>query len=212
MPLQVNSLLASVHQADIGEEMQHSKKSIFKWLVSALMAVVGAVLLAPFSKWGEDQLNPSILSPLIDGVWSWIVSIGSWFASDVSFPIWLVFLLGLLMTLLAVPVLKRGYVRYFKDAESEAPLSKNDLIALAAVGDGIQGSYQFGIDDVMTHANLSRIPAQIAIDSLFKNGLIREGRDHMGFVYIDLTPDGRQMYVEMATIVKHHQCGVSDTK
>ena len=176
------------------------------------MWVFATCAAVPLTKFVESYYDVSIFSPAITGVWSWIVSIGSWFASDVSFPIWLVFLLGLLMTLLAVPVLKRGYVRYFKDAESEAPLSKNDLIALAAVGDGIQGSYQFGIDDVMTHANLSRIPAQIAIDSLFKNGLIREGRDHMGFVYIDLTPDGRQMYVEMATLVKHHQCGVSDTK
>ncbi|VVP63717.1 hypothetical protein PS907_00600 [Pseudomonas fluorescens] len=177
-----------------------------------LVWVFGTCAAVPLTKFVESYYDVSIFSPAITGGWSWMVSIGSWFASDVSFPIWLVFLLGLLMTLLVVPVLKRGYVRYFKDAESEAPLSENDLIALAAVGDGIQESYQFGIDDVMKHANLSRIPAQIAIDSLFKNGLIQEGRDHMGFVYIDLTPDGRQMYVKMATLIKNHQSGLSNTK
>lgn len=109
MPLQVNSLLASVHQADIGEEMQHSKKSIFKWLVSALMAVVGAVLLAPFSKWGEDQLNPSILSPLIDGVWSWIVSVGSWLGQPIPTALWVqisIFIWAVVMSTLFVRALK----------------------------------------------------------------------------------------------------------
>ncbi|MCS4246206.1 hypothetical protein [Pseudomonas sp. BIGb0164] len=109
MPLQVNSLLASVHQADIGEEMQHSKKSIFKWLVSALMAIVGAVLLAPFSKWGEEQLNPSILSPLIDGVWSWIVSVGSWLGQPIPTALWVqisIFIWAVVMSTLFVRALK----------------------------------------------------------------------------------------------------------
>lgn len=109
MPLQVNSLLASAHQADIGEEMQHSKKSILKWLISALMAVVGAVLLAPFSKWGEDQLNPSILSPLIDGVWSWIVNVGSWLGQPLPTALWVqisIFIWAVIMSALFVRALK----------------------------------------------------------------------------------------------------------
>lgn len=185
------------------------KGSRFKTI---LVWVFGTCAAVPLTKFVESYYDVSIFSPAITRVWSWMVSIGSWFASDVSFPIWLVFLLGLLMTLLAMPVLRRGYVRYFKDAESEATLSENDFLALAAVGDGIQGSYQFGIDDVMEHANLSRIPAQIAIHSLFENGLVQEGRDHMGFVYIDLTPKGRELYVKIETLVTQQQNGLPPKK
>ncbi|VVP63715.1 hypothetical protein PS907_00599 [Pseudomonas fluorescens] len=109
MPVQANSLLAFADQTDIGEEMQQSQKSIFKWMGRGLVAVVGTVLLAPFAKWGEDQLNLSILSPLIDGAWRWIVNVGSWLGQPIPTALWVqisIFIWAVVMSALFVRALK----------------------------------------------------------------------------------------------------------
>lgn len=68
--------------------MQKGKTSIFKWAVRGVLAVVGAVVLAPFAKWGEDQLNLSIFSPLIDRAWGWLQSVVSWLNQPVPVQMW----------------------------------------------------------------------------------------------------------------------------
>ncbi|GLO08287.1 TPA: hypothetical protein QEM76_001946 [Pseudomonas putida] len=68
--------------------MQKGKTSIFKWAVRGLLAVVGAVVLAPFAKWGEDQLNLSLLSPVIDRLSGWMQSVGIWLNQPVPIQMW----------------------------------------------------------------------------------------------------------------------------
>lgn len=68
--------------------MQKGKTSIFKWAVRGLLAVVGAVVLAPFAKWGEDQLNLSVLSPVIDRASGWMQSVGIWLDQPVPVQMW----------------------------------------------------------------------------------------------------------------------------
>lgn len=51
--------------------------------------VLGTVVAAPLTKWGEEQLNLSILSPVIDGVWNWMQSVGHWLGISVSLPLWM---------------------------------------------------------------------------------------------------------------------------
>lgn len=71
-----------------GIEMQQGKTSIFKWAVRGLVAIVGTVVLAPFAKWGEEQLNLSILSPAIDRVQNWLRSAVSWLDQPVPVQMW----------------------------------------------------------------------------------------------------------------------------
>lgn len=203
MPVQVNSLLASAHQTGIGEEMQHGQKSILKWVVRGLMAVVGTVVLAPFAKWGEEQLNLSILSPLIDGVWSWIKSVGSWLARDVSFPFWVVMLVLVLIVLLMLPVVALVIARYEKvESDSGSPLTDDQNRVFVVVGNAIQEGYQFQFDDVRQSSGLSRIATQNALDHLTVVGLIRPVNGSYGRRYADLTPLGREHFLELEALGK----------
>ncbi|MGJ7513651.1 hypothetical protein ACSFE6_04855 [Pseudomonas baetica] len=201
MPVQANSLLASAHQMDIGEEMQQGQKSILKWVVRGLMAIVGTVVLAPFAKWGEEQLNLSILSPLIDGVWSWIKSVGSWLARDVSFPFWVVMLVVVLMVLLMLPVAALVYARFEKvEPDSGSPLTDDQNRVFVVVGNAIQQGYKFGFDDVRESSGLSRIATESALEHLTLVGLIRPVNGSYGRRYAELTPLGREHFLELESL------------
>jgi hypothetical protein len=186
---------------NIGEEMQQGQKSILKWVVRGLMAVVGTVVLAPFAKWGEEQLNLSILSPLIDGVWSWLQSVGSWLARDVSFPFWVVMLVLVLIVLLMLPVVALVIARYEKmEPDSGSPLTDDQNRVFVVVGSAIQEGYQFQFDDVRQSSGLSRIATQNALDHLTAVGLIRPVNGAYGRRYADLTPLGREHFLELEAL------------
>ncbi|MBJ2242500.1 hypothetical protein [Pseudomonas sp. MF6768] len=168
--------------------------------------VLGTVAAVPITKWVESQLNLSFFSPAISGLWSWITSVGSWFARDVSLPFWVVMLVLVLMVLLMLPVVALVYARYEKvepaDSASTggAPLTDDQNLVFLVVGNAIQQGYQFGFDEVLKNSGLSRIATQNALDHLASVRLIRPVRDHYGGHYADLTPLGREHFLELEAL------------
>lgn len=175
-------------------------------LKTVLWWVFGTVAAVPITKWVESQLNLSFFSPAISGLWSWIKSGGSWLARDVSFPFWVVMLALVLIVLLMVPVAALVYARYEKvepaagAAAEGAPLTDDQNLVFLVVGNAIQQGYQFGFDEVLENSGLSRIATQNALDHLARVRLIRPVRGHYGGHYADLTPQGREYFLELEAL------------
>lgn len=169
---------------------------------------VGTVAAVPITKWVETQLNLSFFSPAISGIWSWIKGLGSWFVRDVSLPFWVVLLAIVLIVLLLVPIGALVYARYEKtetvdDASTGGgPLTDDQNLVFLVVGNAIQQGYQFRFDDVRESSGLSRIATQNALDHLTRVGLIHPVRGSFGFNYADLTPMGREHFVELEALGK----------
>ncbi|WLH33558.1 hypothetical protein PSH79_16630 [Pseudomonas sp. FP2196] len=188
--------------------MQADEKSIFKWVIRGMWAIIGTVMLAPFAKWGEEQLNLSIFSPVIDWVWSWVQSVGSWLARDISFPVWVVMLASLLIVLLMVPVAALVYARYEggecsgDEAAHSLPLTDDQNRVFVVVGSAIQKGYQAEIDEIRQSSGLSRIATQNVLEHLTAVGLIRAVNGAYGRQYADLTPLGREYFLELEALGK----------
>lgn len=179
-------------QKDVAK--QGSKlKTIMWWAIGTIAAV-------PLTKKVESYYDVSFFSPAISGLWSWMQGVGSWFARDVSLPFWLVMLVLVLMVLLMLPVVALVYARYEKvEPVSGSPLTDDQNLVFIIVGNAIQAGCQFGFDDVLKNSGLSRIATQNALDHLARVGLVRPARGSYGLQYADLTPMGREYFLELET-------------
>ncbi|NWB22872.1 hypothetical protein HX824_19860 [Pseudomonas sp. D4002] len=169
---------------------------------------LGTVVAVPITKMVESQLNLSFFSPAISGLWSWIQNVGSWFARDVSLPFWAVMLALILIVLLMVPVAALVYGRYEKvgtvdgAATDGAPLTDDQNRVFLVVGNAIQQGYQVGFEEVIESSGLSRIATQYALDHLANVRLIRPVRGSYGRTYADLTPLGREHFLELEALTR----------
>ncbi|ETK18212.1 hypothetical protein H097_12943 [Pseudomonas sp. FH4] len=179
-----------------------------KTVKRVLWWVLGTVAAVPITKWVESQLNLSFFSPAILGLWSWMQSVGSWFVRDVSLPFWVVTLVLVLMVLLMWPVVALVYARYEKvepvdfASEKGAPLTDDQNLVFLVVGNAIQQGCQFGFDEVRKNSGLSRIATHNALDHLTGVGLVCAVRGSYGGQYADLTPLGRQYFLELESHAK----------
>ncbi|NSX19661.1 hypothetical protein HTV13_07430 [Pseudomonas putida] len=166
-------------------------KKVFGW-------VLGTVLAVPITKWVEDELNLSVFSPAISWIWSWLKSVASWVARDVSIPFWVLMLMIVLMVALAVPIGLLIYARYEKEVPTTgAPLTDDQNLAFIIIGNAIQAGHEPGFDDVLRHSGLSRIATQNALEHLTAVGLIRPVSAPFGRRYAELTALGREHFLEL---------------
>lgn len=90
------------------------------------------------------------------------------------------------------------YARFEKDREPKgAPLTDDQHRAFVAIGMAAQRGEKIGFDQIRQDGQLSRIAAQNALDHLCSVGLIDAVRDAFGFTYPELTPIGRDYYLEI---------------
>lgn len=172
--------------------MQKTKLKTVVWWVVATFAAV------PLTKLAESHLDVSFFSPAIVGLWNWIQSVWGWLGSDVSFPVWAVILTTLLIVFLLIPVGVLVYARYEKAWETKgAPLTEDQHRAFVAIGMAAQRGEKIGFDQIRQDGRLSRIATQNALDHLYNVGLIDALRDSFGFTYPELTPLGRDYYLEL---------------
>lgn len=173
----------------------------FNWIKTFGAWALVPGLGVPATKFVEGYYDVSFFSPAISGLWSWMGSFGIWFAGDVSLPFWLVMILLVLIVLLLVPVLALVYARYEKvETPSGSPLTDDQTLVFVVVGNAIQAGCQFGFDDVLKNSGLSRIATQNALDHLARVGLVRSARGSYGLQYADLTPLGREYFLELESL------------
>lgn len=181
--------------------MQQGNAKKTSWLKVLLAWTLVPAFGVPITKFVESHYDVSIFGPAITWLLSGIVSVGQWIGRDVTLPFWMVLILLVLVALLLVPFLALVYARFFeKDTQLEtfgSPLSADEKVAFIVVGKAIQEGDQFGVDEVREHSQLSRIATQNALDNLFHKQLIRLARDRMHYNYIDLTPLGREYFLEL---------------
>ena len=177
------------------------QKPKFKWVKTFGAWALVPGLGVPATKFVEGYYDVSFFSPAISGLWSWMGSVGSWFARDVSLPFWVVMILLILILLLLVPVLALVYARFEKvEPPSGSPLTDDQNRVFVVVGKSIQEGYQVGFDQVREISGLSRIATQNALDHLYSVGLVRPVRGSYGFQYADLTPLGRDYFLELESL------------
>ncbi|WP_277960731.1 hypothetical protein [Pseudomonas sp. RIT-To-2] len=172
--------------------MHKSLKTLGWW-------ALGTVAAVPITKAVESHFDVSLFSPAISGLWGWLLSVGHWFARDVTFPLWLILLLCLLILILLVPASALIYVRWFEKEETPkgSPLTDDQQRVFVVVGKSIQEGHRFNLDHIRELSGLSRIATQTALDHLLGVGLIRQAYDKYGFQYADLTRLGREHYLEL---------------
>lgn len=187
-----------------GEDMPQDgakQKPKFNWIKTFGAWALVPGLGVPATKFVEGYYDVSFFSPAISGLWSWMGSVGSWFARDVSLPFWVVMILLILILLLLVPVLALVYARFEKvEPPSGSPLTDDQTLVFVVVGNAIQAGCQFGFDDVLRNSGLSRIATQNALDHLARVGLVRPARGSYGIQYADLTPLGREHFLELESL------------
>jgi hypothetical protein len=151
----------------------------------------------PITKLVETQLNLSVFSPAIDGMWSWFTALGAWLSRDVSIPVWFLLLL-VISTVLTILMLILIYARYEPDAEEvkSHPLSNEQMQVFLCVGSSVNRGENLTLSGVMEHTRLSRITTHHALDVLGGYQLITGAMDNMGYEYIDLTHRGREFYLD----------------
>lgn len=182
------------------------QKPKFKWIKNLGAWALVPGLGVPATKFVEGYYDVSFFSPAISGLWSWLGSVGSWFARDVSLPFWLVMILLLLIVLLLLPVGVLVYARYESDEpsgdESEAgsPLTDDQNRVFVALGNAIQEGYQVGLDEIREITGLSRIATQNSLDHLTAVGLIRGVNGGYGRRVADLTALGREHFLELEAL------------
>lgn len=174
--------------------MQKSLKTLGWWMVATVAAV-------PLTKLAESSLDVSIFSPYIMGLWHWIQGLWSALGDDVSVSRWVILLLSLMSIMLVCFAGIAVYVNVFQKEEEEAPkgapLTEDQQKAFVVVGKTIQAGHKIGFDDVRQFTGLSRIATQNALDHLYNVGLIKPVRSRYGSNYADLTPLGRDQYLEL---------------
>ncbi|MCH7420693.1 hypothetical protein [Pseudomonas mosselii] len=172
--------------------MQKTLKTLGLWVVATVAAV-------PLTKVAESSFDVSFFSPYIVRLWNWIQSGWSWLGSDVSLPAWLMLLLSLMSLLLVCFLGVLVYVRWFEKEEEHqgAPLTDEQERAFVVLGKAIQEGHKIGFDEVREYSGLSRIATQNALDHLYSVGLIRPVHNSFGFQYADLTPLGRDHYLDL---------------
>lgn len=174
--------------------------SILKKSMLGLVSIVATVLV---TKAVEQKLELTFFSSAMSALWAWVVSVGTWFTRDITLPFWLFLSLLVVATVLLLLFLILIYVRLSeKETQSgqpRSPLSEDETVAFVVVGKAIQEGHQFGIDDVRQYSQLSRIATQNALDNLLHKRLIHVARDRMHYTYIDLTPMGREYFLELET-------------
>lgn len=163
--------------------------------------MLGTVAAVPITKWVESELNLSFFSPAISGLWGWLKGVASWFARDVSLPLWLLMLMIVLMVALAVLIGLLILARYDKrEAPTRAPLTYDQNLVFAIIGNAIQAGYEPRFDDVLRHSGLSRIATQKALEHLTAVGLIHPARGSYGQQYNELTSLGRDHFLELEAL------------
>jgi hypothetical protein len=174
-----------------------SGKTRLKVLMKACRWVAGTMIAVPITKWVETQLNLSVFSPAIDELWSWFTALGAWLTRDVSIPFWLVLLLVVVMTLLAIPLLLLIYARYEPHTEvvNSPPLSDEQIQVFMCVGSSVNRGENLTFSGLLEHTHLPRITTHHALDVLAGYQLISGATDSMGYEYIDLTHRGREFYL-----------------
>ncbi|SFH13655.1 hypothetical protein [Pseudomonas sp. NFACC45] len=164
---------------------------VFWWIVATIAAV-------PITKRVETQMNLSMFSPAIDGLWSWLTTLGAWLSRDVSIPVWFLLLL-LVTTLLTILMLILIYARYEPDAEEDVkshPLSNEQMQVFLCVGSSVNRGENLTFSDLLEHTRLPRITTHHALDVLGGYQLITGATDTMGYEYINLTHRGREFYLD----------------
>lgn len=174
--------------------MQRTLKTLGWW-------VLGTVAAVPLTKLAESSLDVSVFSPYIMGLWHWIESGWNWLGSEVSLPVWvsLLLCLGSLLSLALIGVVV--YARWFEKNEQQAPegapLTDEQQKVFVVIGKAFQDGHKVDSDGIRRFSGLSRIATQNAIDHLYRVGLIRPVRNLYGSQYADLTPEGRDYYLEL---------------
>lgn len=164
---------------------------VFWWIAATVAAV-------PITKWVETQLNLSVFSPAIDGLWSWFEALGAWLSRDVSVPVWFLLLLLVITTVLVIPLLMLIYARYEPHAEvvNSHPLNNEQLQVFLCVGSSVNRGENLTFTDLLEYTRLPRITTHHALDVLGGYQLITGATDTMGYEYIDLTYRGRKFYLD----------------
>ncbi|MFJ4051549.1 hypothetical protein [Pseudomonas hunanensis] len=173
--------------------MQKILKTVMWWGLGTIAAV-------PLTKVAESLLDVSFFSPYIVGLWNWVKGVWSALGSDVSLPLWLMLLLSLMSVLLVVVAGVLAYAAWFekgKEAPVGAPLTDDQQRVFVVVGKAIQEGHKVAFDEIRQYSRLSRIATQNALDHLYNVGLIKSVRSAHGFQYTDLTPLGRDHYLEL---------------
>lgn len=174
--------------------MRKTLKTLGWWMVATVAAV-------PLTKLAESSLDVSIFSPYIMGLWHWIQGLWSALGDDVSVSRWVILLLSIMSIMLVCFAGIAVYVNVFQKEEEEAPkgapLTDDQQRAFVVIGKAIQEGHKIGFDEIREYSRLSRIATQNALDHLYSVNLIHPVRNGRGFQYADLTPLGRDYYLEL---------------
>ncbi|MNJ31557.1 hypothetical protein D3C77_261980 [compost metagenome] len=164
-------------------------------LRTALLWVAGTVAAVPITKLVERHYDVSIFSPVITGLWNWIMGIVNWLGRDVTLPAWMILLLLTFATLLAVLLLILIYVKVF-DSDS-ASLTDEQMHVFVTVGKSIEVGHPISFEGLVRDAGFSRIVAHNALDVLSGRGLVTPGTNSLGLDYVDLTSAGRAFFLSL---------------
>ncbi|WP_028624059.1 hypothetical protein [Pseudomonas sp. Ant30-3] len=184
-------------------------RKILGWLLATIAAV-------PITKWVESQLSLSFFSPVISGLWDFLIDILGWLAQPVTVPLW---------TLLAVSTIALlttgGFIWAVVDANNQLDAADAEIdatngkigelmnppkpgltdnahdVVMCVAGLTIRNMNAFPI--VLTdRLGLDRLQVATALDELEYQALI----EHNGTV--ELTRQGR-VYVQLPKSLKRSQ-------
>lgn len=167
-------------------------KKVFWW-------GLGTVVAVPITKWVETQLNLSLISPAITGLWNWISALEDWFMRDVSLPIWAISLLLLIAGLLLIPLLILIFAGHEADTNEvdSHPLNNDQVQVFLCIGRSVNSGNNITFSGLVELTRLSRIATHSALDVLMAYQLITGASDNMGYEYIDLNRRGRDFYMDL---------------
>ena len=198
-------------QADNVKSISKMKtpRKILGWLLATIAAV-------PITKWVESQLSLSFFSPVISGLWDFLIDILGWLAQPVTVPLW---------TLLAVSTIALlttgGFIWAVVDANNQLDAADAEIDATNGKIGELMNPPEPGLTDnahdvVMCVAGLTisnmnafpivltdrlgldRLQVATALDELEDQALI----EHNGTV--ELTRQGR-VYVQLPKSLKRSQ-------
>lgn len=174
------------------QEPNVKKKSSLR---TALLWVTGTVATVPITQLVERHYDVSIFSPVITGLWNWIMGVANWLGGDVTLPAWMILLLLTLATVLVVPFLILIYVKVFES--DSAPLTDEQMRVFITVGKSIEADCPISLEGLVRDARYSRIVAHSALDVLSSRGLVTPATDIRGLDYVDLTSAGRAFFLSL---------------
>lgn len=131
-------------------QMDNAKQeSKFTTIKTVLWWVLGTVVAVPITKWVESQLNLSLFSPAISGLWNWMQNVGNWMSLSVSLPLWM------LVSVTVWALLMVGVVIWvIVDANRKLQAADTELIDLSAkpsVLNSIEGKLNSTQAELDTH-------------------------------------------------------------